>query len=123
MESVGGLFCTSSSPSHGSTSTPRGELPTDHHQCPHLIAPTTSEPSITISSSEFRALVHTFQTLTITHSALFQQMVEMCAHQDQQIAILRQIQQHLGLLRSLSLTFPTLHQQRSGFHHLRMSLP
>ena len=47
------------------------------------VAPTTSEPSITISASEFRALVHTFQTLTITHSTLFQQMVEMLAHQDQ----------------------------------------
>ena len=48
-----------------------------------LVAPTTSEPSITIFSSEFRALMHTFQTLTITHSTLFQQMVEMRAHQDQ----------------------------------------
>nr|CAN83413.1 hypothetical protein VITISV_011239 [Vitis vinifera] len=62
------------------------------------VAPTTSESSITISASEFRALVHIFQTLTTTHSALFQQMVEMRAHQDQQTAILRQIQQHLGLL-------------------------
>ncbi|KAL6329836.1 hypothetical protein AAG906_037549 [Vitis piasezkii] len=48
-----------------------------------LVALTTSEPSITISASEFCALVHTFQTLTTTHSALFQQMVEMRAHQDQ----------------------------------------
>ena len=63
-----------------------------------LIAPTTSEPSITISSSEFRAMVHTFQTLTTTHSALFQQMAEMYAHQNKQTAILCQIQQHLGLL-------------------------
>ena len=61
------------------------------------IAPTTVEPSITISAMEFCALVHTFQTLTTTHSALFQQMVEMRAHQDQQTTILRQIQQHLGL--------------------------
>ncbi|RVW19063.1 hypothetical protein CK203_087645 [Vitis vinifera] len=35
------------------------------------VALTTSEPSITISASEFRALVHTFQTLTTTHYALF----------------------------------------------------
>ena len=65
-----------------------------------LVVPTTSEPSITIFSSEFRALVHTFQTLTITHSTLFQQMAELCAHQDQQTTILRQIQQYLGLLPS-----------------------
>ena len=62
------------------------------------ITPTTSEPSITISASEFRAFVHTFQTLTTTLAALFQQMAEMCAHQDQQTAMLYQIQQHLGLL-------------------------
>ena len=35
------------------------------------IAPTTSELSITLSASEFRALMHTFQTLTTTHIALF----------------------------------------------------
>ena len=64
------------------------------------VVPTTSEPSITISASEFRALVHTFHTLTTTHSTFFQQMVEMCAHQDQQTTILRQIQQYLGLLPS-----------------------
>ena len=62
------------------------------------VAPTTSEPSITILASEFHALVHTFQTLTTTHSTLFQQMAEMRVHQDQQITILHQIQQHLGLL-------------------------
>ena len=62
------------------------------------VTPTTFEPSITISAWEFCAVVHTFQTLTTTHYGLFQQMVEMRAHQDQQIAILRQIQQHLGLL-------------------------
>ncbi|RVW44175.1 hypothetical protein CK203_089411 [Vitis vinifera] len=41
------------------------------------VAPTTSEPSITISLSEFHGLIHTFQTLTTTHAALFQQMAEM----------------------------------------------
>ena len=61
------------------------------------VAPTTSE---SFMASEFRTLVHTFQTLTTTHSTLFQQMVEMHAHQDQQTAILRQIQKHLGLLLS-----------------------
>ena len=71
------------------------------------VAPTTSEPSITISASEFRALVHTFQTLTTTHTTIFQQMAEMCAHQDQQTAILRQIQQHLGLLSPPQPDLPT----------------
>ncbi|WKA13117.1 hypothetical protein VitviT2T_030449 [Vitis vinifera] len=47
-----------------------------------LVAPNTSESSITISASEFCALVHTFQTLTTTHSAFFQKMAEMHAHQD-----------------------------------------
>ena len=36
------------------------------------VEPTTSEPSITISASEFRVLVHTFHTLTTTYVALFQ---------------------------------------------------
>ena len=46
-----------------------------------LVAPTTSEPSITISASKFRDLIHTFQTLTTTHGA--QKMAKMRAHQDQ----------------------------------------
>ena len=46
-----------------------------------LIAPTTFEPSITISASKFRDLIHTFQTLTTTHGA--QKMAKMRAHQDQ----------------------------------------
>ena len=61
-------------------------------------APSTSEASITISAIEFRAMVHTFQTLTTTHIALFWQMAAMRAHQDQHTTIFRQIRQHLGLL-------------------------
>ena len=57
-----------------------------------------SEASITISATEFRAMVHTFQTMTTTHIALFQQMAAMRAQQDQHAPILRQIQQHLGLM-------------------------
>ena len=72
-----------------------------------LVAPTTSEPFITILASEFHALVHTFQTLTTTHSTLFQQMAEMRVHQDQQITILHQIQQHLGLLLMPQPDLPT----------------
>ena len=71
------------------------------------VTPTTFEPSITISAWEFCAVVHTFQTLTTTHYGLFQQMVEMRAHQDQQTAILCQIQQHLGLLFPPQPNLPT----------------
>ena len=34
-------------------------------------APSTSEASITIFATEFHTMVHTFQTLTTTHIALF----------------------------------------------------
>ena len=61
-------------------------------------APSTSEAFITISATEFRAMVHTFQTPTTTHNALFREMAAMRAQQDQHIVILCQIQQHLGLL-------------------------
>ena len=43
------------------------------------VAPSTSEASITISAAEFRAMVHTFQTLTTTPTALFQHMAAMRA--------------------------------------------
>ena len=43
-------------------------------------------------------MVHLFQTLTITHNALFLQMANIRAQQDQHTTILCQIQQHLGLL-------------------------
>ncbi|KAL6339318.1 hypothetical protein AAG906_028041 [Vitis piasezkii] len=59
-----------------------------------FVAPTTSEPSITISASEFCGLVATLQTLSTTHAALFQQMDEIHSQQNQQTAILHQIQQH-----------------------------
>ena len=63
------------------------------------------ESKIAISISEFRGLYHTLQTLTATQSILAQQMATIRAHRDQLIAtqtqhtaILRQIQQHLGIL-------------------------
>ncbi|RVW62113.1 hypothetical protein CK203_064666 [Vitis vinifera] len=46
------------------------------------VAPTTSEPSITISASEFCGLVATLQTLSTTHAAFFQQMTEMRSQQN-----------------------------------------
>ena len=42
-------------------------------------APSTSEASIIISTTEFRAMVHTFQTLTTTHTVLFRQMANIRA--------------------------------------------
>ena len=72
---------------------------------PATSAPYPSESSIIVSISEFRGLCHTLQTLTATQSIIAQQMAAVRAHQDQliatqtkHIAILRQIQQHLGIL-------------------------
>ena len=70
------------------------------------ISPTTSESSITISTSECHDLVATLQTLSTTHAALFQQMAEMRSQPNQQTTILRQIQQHLGLLPPLQPDLP-----------------
>ena len=53
---------------------------------------------MTISSTEFRAMVYLFQTLTTTHNALFRQMDAMRVQLDQHTVILHQIQQHLGIL-------------------------
>ncbi|KAL6315784.1 hypothetical protein AAG906_008169 [Vitis piasezkii] len=71
---------------------------------PATSTPLPSESSITISTSEFRGLCHTLQTLSTTQGALFQQMTVIRAHQDQLIAmqtqhtaILSQMQ-HLGIL-------------------------
>ncbi|KAJ9691548.1 hypothetical protein PVL29_013660 [Vitis rotundifolia] len=67
-------------------------------------APPTSRVPMTISATEFRAMIQLFKTLIAMHNALFQQMRDICAHQDQHTiildqhtAILRQIRQHLGL--------------------------
>ena len=60
-------------------------------------APPTSEDFITVFGSEFCAMVQLFRTLTTKHNALFRQMVDIRAQQDQHTVILRQIQQHLGL--------------------------
>ena len=55
-------------------------------------APPTLEDFIIVSGSEFRAIVLLFRTLTATHNALFRQMVDIRAQQDQHTAILCQIQ-------------------------------
>nr|CAN64794.1 hypothetical protein VITISV_018311 [Vitis vinifera] len=80
---------------------------------PAASEPPSSESGIAISISEFRGLCHTLQTLTATQSILTQQIAAIRAHQDQLIptqtqhtAILRQIQQHLGILSPLEHDIP-----------------
>ena len=72
---------------------------TDPPATPHIppTAPPTSEDFITVSGTEFRAMVLLFQTLTTMHNALFLQMADIHAQQDQHTAIIHQIHQHLGL--------------------------
>ena len=74
--------------------------------------PSSSEPRIAISMSEYRGLCHTLQTLTTSQSILTQEMTTLRAHQEQILAtqtqhtaILRQIQHHLGI--PLTLEHPT----------------
>ena len=68
------------------------------------VVPPSSKDFITISGSEFRGMVLLFRTLNATHDALFRKMRDIRDQQDrhliildQHTAILRQIQQHLGL--------------------------
>lgn len=74
---------------------------------PTSSAPTTSEPFITISATEFLGVVQTLRIVTTTHTALFQQMAVMRAQQEEQMVILRQIQQHLGCLPSPQPNLPS----------------
>nr|CAN63920.1 hypothetical protein VITISV_009043 [Vitis vinifera] len=60
--------------------------------------PPTPEPPITIPSAEYRDLIASFQTLTTTQKAIMERMDHFQLRQDQQTLILREIQQHLGLL-------------------------
>ena len=60
--------------------------------------PPTSEPPITIPGAEYRALLASFQTLTTTQTTIMERMDHFQLQQDQQTLILREIQQHLGLV-------------------------
>ncbi|RVW70094.1 hypothetical protein CK203_062293 [Vitis vinifera] len=62
------------------------------------VGPPTAEPPITIPGSEYRALLASFQTLTTTQAAIMERMNHFQTQQDQQTLILRDIQQHLGLV-------------------------
>ena len=66
--------------------------------------PPSSEPTVTVSLTEFRGLTHSLQTLSTAQDSIIQQMATIRAYQDQIIAtqaqhatILHQIQQHLSL--------------------------
>ena len=48
--------------------------------------PPSSEPTVTISLTEFKGLVHSLETLSIAQDSLIQQMATIRAHQDQIIA-------------------------------------
>ena len=76
--------------------------------------PPSFVPTVTVSLTEFRGLVHSLQTLSTAQDSLSQQMAIIRAHQDQIIAtqiqhttILHQIQQHLSMQ-------PPLGHVRSG---------
>ncbi|XP_034693992.1 uncharacterized protein LOC117920514 [Vitis riparia] len=60
--------------------------------------PPIPEPPITIPGAEYRDLVASFQTLTTTQTTIMERMDHLRLRQDQQTLILREIQQHLGLL-------------------------
>nr|CAN74584.1 hypothetical protein VITISV_017113 [Vitis vinifera] len=66
--------------------------------------PSSSEPTVTVSLTEFRGLVRSLQTLSTAQHSIIHQMATIRAHQDQIIAtqaqhttILHQIQQHLSM--------------------------
>ncbi|KAL6341504.1 hypothetical protein AAG906_032624 [Vitis piasezkii] len=67
-----------------------------HHRCPTCSS--YIEPPITIPGPEYRALLTSFQTLTTTQTAIMERMDHFQTQQDQQTLILREIQQHLGLV-------------------------
>ncbi|RVW94340.1 hypothetical protein CK203_037942 [Vitis vinifera] len=66
--------------------------------------PPSSEPTVTVSLTEFRGLEHSLRTLSTAQDSIIHQMATIRAHQDQIIAtqaqhttILHQIQQHLSM--------------------------
>ena len=66
--------------------------------------PPSSEPTVTISLTEFRGLERSLRTLSTAQDSIIHQMATIRAHQDQIIAIqtqhtkiLHQIQQHLSM--------------------------
>nr|CAN78480.1 hypothetical protein VITISV_040838 [Vitis vinifera] len=81
-----------------STSAPSEPVPEAASSDAPPVVPPTSEPPITIPDVEYRALLASFQTLTTIQTAIMERMDHFQLRQDQQTLILREIQQHLGLL-------------------------
>ncbi|RVW25018.1 hypothetical protein CK203_114195 [Vitis vinifera] len=81
-----------------STSAPSEPVPAAASSHAPPVVPPTSEPPITIPGAEYRDLLASFQTLTTTQTAIMERMDHFQLRQDQQTLILREIQQHLGLL-------------------------
>ncbi|RVW30317.1 hypothetical protein CK203_053970 [Vitis vinifera] len=77
---------------------PRSPYQRQHSSDAPPAVPPTSEPPITIPGAEYRALLVSFQTLTTTQTTIMERMDHFQLRQDQQTLILREIQQHLGLL-------------------------
>ncbi|RVW66634.1 hypothetical protein CK203_063603 [Vitis vinifera] len=81
-----------------STSAPSEPVPEAASSDAPPTVPPTAEPPITIPGSEYRALLASFQTLTTTQTAIMERMDHFQIQQEQQTLILREIQQHLGLV-------------------------
>ena len=81
-----------------STSAPSEPVPEATSSDAPPTVPPTAEPPIIIPGSEYRALLASFQTLTTTQTAIMERMDHFQIQQDQQTLILREIQQHLGLV-------------------------
>ncbi|RVW72559.1 hypothetical protein CK203_060060 [Vitis vinifera] len=77
---------------------PRSLYQRQHHLMPHLLFLLPQSRPSTIPGSEYRALLASFQTLTTTQTAIMERMDHFQIQQDQQTLILREIQQHLGLV-------------------------
>ncbi|RVW12787.1 hypothetical protein CK203_110399 [Vitis vinifera] len=69
-----------------------------HRLMPHLLFLLPQSHPITIPGAEYRDLLASFQSLTTTQTAIMERMDHFQVRQDQQTLILREIQQHLGLL-------------------------
>ncbi|RVW13014.1 hypothetical protein CK203_103625 [Vitis vinifera] len=80
-----------------STSAPSEPYQRQHRLMLHLLFLLPQSRPL-LSLVEYRALLASFQTLTTTQTAIMERMDHFQLQQDQQTLILREIQQHLGLL-------------------------
>ena len=105
------------------SSEPTPEVPSFAPQAtphpPPVIPPTSvpspsAEPRIAIPIIKYRGLCHTYQALATSQSIFTQQITTLHAHQEQiaatqaqHIAILRQIQHHLGIMSAPKHVIPS----------------